>query len=75
MAHEPTRLFVDARPLALAGPGDVEYFDVFDLVINNAPSMEREINNITGVVTNGLFAQKPADVLLIGTSNGVEIRK
>jgi ribose 5-phosphate isomerase A len=33
--------------------------------------MEEKINNITGVVSNGLFALKPADVLLLGTSEGV----
>ncbi|MCB1706248.1 MAG: ribose 5-phosphate isomerase A, partial [Halioglobus sp.] len=31
-----------------------------------------KINNITGVVTNGLFALKPADVLLLGTATGVK---
>ncbi|MDP4789910.1 MAG: ribose-5-phosphate isomerase RpiA [Haliea sp.] len=35
-------------------------------------AMEAKINNITGVVTNGLFALRPADILLLGTSNGVE---
>jgi ribose 5-phosphate isomerase A len=33
---------------------------------------EGKINNITGVVTNGLFALKPADVLLLGTAEGVK---
>jgi ribose 5-phosphate isomerase A len=31
-----------------------------------------ELNNITGVVTNGLFAMRPADVLLLGTPDGVK---
>jgi ribose 5-phosphate isomerase A len=34
--------------------------------------MEKRINNITGVVTNGLFALRPADVLLLGRESGVE---
>ena len=34
--------------------------------------MEQILNNITGVVTNGLFAIKPANVLLLGTQNGVK---
>lgn len=33
--------------------------------------LEEQINNIPGVVTNGLFALRPADVLLLGTLNGV----
>ena len=34
--------------------------------------IEDKINAITGVVTNGLFAHRPADVLLLGTPDGVE---
>ncbi|MDY0070267.1 MAG: ribose-5-phosphate isomerase RpiA [Porticoccaceae bacterium] len=34
--------------------------------------LEEAINNITGVVTNGLFALRPADILLLGTANGVK---
>ena len=46
--------------------------DIFDLQISDAKKLERRLNNITGMVTNGLFAQKPADVLLMGTSEGVK---
>ena len=49
--------------------------DVFDLVIDDPQTLESEINNMTGVVTNGLFARKPADILLVGTANGLESRK
>lgn len=45
--------------------------DVHGLVIHNALDMERQINDMTGVVCNGLFAMRPADVLLLGTPNGV----
>ena len=38
-----------------------EILDIQDLKIENAPELERSINMITGVVTNGLFAIKPAD--------------
>ena len=38
--------------------------DVHGLKIENAPEMERFLNQITGVVTNGLFAVEPADQLL-----------
>lgn len=34
--------------------------------------LEERINNIPGVVSNGLFALRPADVLLLGTANGVK---
>ena len=45
--------------------------DVHGLEIHNALDMERQINDMTGVVCNGLFAMRPADVLLLGTPNGV----
>ena len=45
--------------------------DVYNFSIPQALSTEEKINGITGVVTNGLFALKPADVLLLGTSDGV----
>ncbi len=45
--------------------------DVYNFPIPQPLSTEERINNITGVVTNGLFALKPADVLLLGTQNGV----
>jgi len=48
--------------------------DVHDLSIADPASLERELNQITGVVTVGLFAVRPADVLLVGTPNGVETR-
>jgi len=34
--------------------------------------MEAKINQIVGVVTNGLFASRPANILLLGTSDGVK---
>ncbi|RYY01352.1 MAG: ribose-5-phosphate isomerase RpiA [Gammaproteobacteria bacterium] len=46
--------------------------DVFNLDMSNAAALETTINQITGVVTNGLFAVKPADVLLLGTEDGVK---
>jgi len=45
--------------------------DIHDMSIVNPRELEEKLNNITGVVTNGLFAIKPADVLLLGTQNGV----
>ena len=45
--------------------------DVKDLAISDPKGLETKINQITGVVTNGLFAVRPADVLLLGTAEGV----
>lgn len=47
--------------------------DVSDLKITNPKDLETELNSIIGVVTNGLFANSPADVLLLGTPNGVRV--
>jgi ribose 5-phosphate isomerase A len=46
--------------------------DVWNLSILKPLELEAEINNITGVVTNGLFAMRGADVLLLGTASGVK---
>jgi ribose 5-phosphate isomerase A len=45
--------------------------DVHGLRILDPATMEAAINGITGVVTNGLFARRGADVLLLGTGSGV----
>lgn len=45
--------------------------DVHDLAIADPVALEGTINQITGVVTVGLFARRPADVLLLGTTSGV----
>jgi len=45
--------------------------DVHDLKITNPVELESQINQLAGVVTNGLFAQRGADVLLLGGENGV----
>lgn len=46
--------------------------DIHHLNITNPWQLEEALNNITGVVCNGLFAMRPADVLLIGTPQGVK---
>ena len=48
--------------------------DVKGLEIMDPCTMETEINNIAGVVTVGIFANRPADVLLLGTASGVQTR-
>ncbi len=47
--------------------------DVHHMSITNPAELEAALNHITGVVTNGLFARRGADVLLLGTPSGVEI--
>ncbi len=46
---------------------DIHNFDIMDPV-----NMEHELNDIPGIVTNGIFAIRPADVLLLGTKDGVK---
>jgi ribose 5-phosphate isomerase A len=45
--------------------------DIYNLQILDPVALEAEFNNIVGVVTVGLFARQPADVLLLGTADGV----
>src|SRR5262245_7212624 len=45
--------------------------DVAGLAIADPAGLETALNNIVGVVTNGLFARRGADVLLLGTAAGV----
>lgn len=45
--------------------------DVHDLLIDDPVALETRINQIAGVVTVGLFAHRPADVLLLATASGV----
>ncbi len=49
--------------------------DVHNLRITDPRALETEINQIAGVVANGLFARRGADLLLIGTDAGVEVLK
>ncbi|WP_430230660.1 ribose-5-phosphate isomerase RpiA [Nitrosomonas communis] len=46
--------------------------DIHGLQILNPVELETTLNQITGVITNGLFARKGANVLLLGTDAGVE---
>ncbi len=49
--------------------------DVYNLEILDPIKLETQINAIVGVVTNGLFADRSADVLLLGTQEGVKTLK
>ncbi len=49
--------------------------DCHGLTILDPPALEAELNNVAGVVSNGLFARRGADVLLLGTPEGVKAYK
>lgn len=77
VSHELTRL--GGRPLLrpnfVTDNGNV-VIDVHSLLIANPVELESRINQIAGVVTVGLFAARPADILLLGTPKGVkELRR
>lgn len=47
--------------------------DVYNFLIMNPVQMEKELNNVAGVVTNGIFAVRSADTVIVGTSEGTKI--
>ena len=49
--------------------------DCRGLTILDPPTLEAELNQVAGVVTNGIFARRPADGLLLGASDGVKTIK
>ncbi|VAW75047.1 Ribose 5-phosphate isomerase A [hydrothermal vent metagenome] len=49
-----------------------QILDIHNLSITDPKALEQQLNNIVGVVTNGLFAIRPADILMLGTANGVK---
>ena len=46
--------------------------DCHGLTILDPPALEAELNNVTGVVTSGIFARRGADLLLLGTPDGAK---
>lgn len=72
VARELTRL--GGQPVLREGfvtdNGNV-ILDVKGLTITDPKGLEAQINQITGVVTNGLFAVRPANLLLLGAADGV----
>jgi ribose 5-phosphate isomerase A len=50
-----------------------DILDVHGLVIDDPVSLERDLNQVTGVVTVGLFASRPADVLIVATAQGIQV--
>ncbi|CAL1241125.1 ribose-5-phosphate isomerase RpiA [Candidatus Methylocalor cossyra] len=49
-----------------------QILDVHNLSILDPIAMEKEINNIAGVISCGIFAMRPADLVLLGTEQGVK---
>jgi ribose 5-phosphate isomerase A len=49
--------------------------DCHGLTLLDPPALEAELNGIAGLVTNGIFARRPADVLLLGETSGVRTLK
>ncbi len=68
LGGEPT-----PRPGFITDNGNI-ILDVHGLTITDAPALETALNQIVGIVTNGLFAHRSADVLLLGMAHGVERR-
>lgn len=46
--------------------------DVYNLKMLDPRALEEKINNITGVVANGIFARRPADIVLLATDSGIK---
>jgi ribose 5-phosphate isomerase A len=46
--------------------------DIHNMDLSRPIQAEERLNQVVGVVTNGLFARRPADILMLGTANGVE---
>lgn len=49
--------------------------DIYNMSIVDPRQLEADLNQITGVVTNGLFAHRPADVLLLSSESGIQTIK
>ena len=60
------------RENVLTDNGNV-ILDVYNFPILNPVEMEKTLNNVPGVVTNGIFALRGADVVIVGTVNGAKI--
>lgn len=52
-----------------------QILDVHDLEIQHPIQLEAQINNIVGVVTNGIFAARAADIVLVGSQQGTKVYK
>ena len=73
LGGEPRLRVKDGRPVVTDNGCNI--IDMVGLQIANPVEMEQQINSIVGVVTNGLFAQRGANVCLLGTPEGVKTIK
>ena len=51
-----------------------EIIDVHQLEIIKPAQLESELNQIPGVICNGIFAHRPADIVIIGSPDGVTVQ-
>lgn len=72
VARELVKLGIDPvyRQGVITDNGN-QILDGYGLMIDDPVAMEARLNAIVGVVTNGLFAARPADILLLGAADGV----
>jgi ribose 5-phosphate isomerase A len=70
LGGEPRLRMKDGQPVVTDNGCNI--IDMIGLQIANPVEMEQRINSIVGVVTNGLFAQRGANVCLLGTPEGVK---
>lgn len=75
VAREITKLGADPvyRQGFITDNGNV-ILDIHHLEILNPPELESTLNNIPGVVANGIFAKRKADILLVSTETGVRTK-
>lgn len=73
LGGEPRLRMKDGQPVVTDNGCNI--IDVVGLQIANPVEMEQQINDIVGVVTNGLFARRGANVCLLGTPEGVKTLK
>ncbi len=62
----------DYRQSVITDNGNI-ILDVYNLKITDPVALEMKLNNIAGIVTNGLFAKRRADILLLADAQGVQL--
>lgn len=73
LGAKPVLRLKNGQPLVTDNGGWI--IDAGGLKITNPSALEQSINDIPGVITNGLFARKGADVCLLGMADGVRVMK
>jgi len=70
LGGQPRLRVKDGQPVVTDNGGYI--LDVHGMAITDPAAIEDQINNIVGVITNGLFARKGANVCLLGAADGVK---